>query len=181
MERVKSQRDFTDPRSRSGQEGEIIVMAFIPMGAHWYVADVILEFTIEGDPRNLVHINTHLIEADSPDQAYQKANELGRDGEHEYDNPDGKRVRIHFRGLRELCVIHDDLEDGAELFYEQLEGLSEDELRRRTKPKEELSVFTPRRVKMEGPNYMPEEVMKMLELEGYSRDDVLGDDAKCNE
>jgi hypothetical protein len=47
-------------------------MGFIPKDARWYWADLILEFTIEGDDRNVVHINTHLIEADSPEQAYQK-------------------------------------------------------------------------------------------------------------
>jgi hypothetical protein len=46
--------------------GRIIEMGFIPKDARWYVTDLILEFTIEGDDRNVVHINTHLIEADSP-------------------------------------------------------------------------------------------------------------------
>jgi hypothetical protein len=91
-------------------------MGFIPKDARWYLAGLVLEHTVEGDPRNVVHVNTHLIEADSPDEAYQKANALGRAGELEYANSDGKQVRVAFRGLRDLDVIHEDLEDGAELF-----------------------------------------------------------------
>ena len=35
----------------------------------WYLADLILEHTIEDDSRNVVHVNTHLIHASSPDRA----------------------------------------------------------------------------------------------------------------
>jgi hypothetical protein len=55
-------------------------MGFMPKDARWYLADVVLEHTIEGDPRNVVHVNMHLIEADSPEQAYEKAVALGRGG-----------------------------------------------------------------------------------------------------
>ena len=34
-----------------------------------------------GDPRNIVHVNMHLIEAGSPEQAYEKALALGRGSE----------------------------------------------------------------------------------------------------
>ena len=37
-----------------------------PKDARWYLADVVVEHTVEGDPRNVVHVNVHLIEADSP-------------------------------------------------------------------------------------------------------------------
>ena len=94
-------------------------MGYIPKNARWYLADVILEIVVEGDPRNVVHVNMHLVEADSPDQAYEKALTLGRGSEQEYDNSDGKKVRTVFRGLRELDVIHGDLKDGAELAYSE--------------------------------------------------------------
>jgi hypothetical protein len=42
-------------------------MGFIPKGARWYLADIVLEHIIAGDPRNVVHINTHLVEAGSPE------------------------------------------------------------------------------------------------------------------
>lgn len=141
-------------------------MGFIPLGARWYLAGLVLEHTIEGVPRNVIHVNTHLIEADSPEEAYRKANALGRRGQMEYANTDGKTVRVAFRGLRDLDVIHDDLEDGAELFYEERVGVPEDALAGWVKPKEELSVFAPRRDKSDGPNYLPQEVAEMLEAEG---------------
>ena len=53
---------------------------------------------MEGDPRNVVHVNTLLIEADSPERAYKKARALGREAETVYENSDGKDVRVIFRG-----------------------------------------------------------------------------------
>ena len=145
-------------------------MGFIPKGARWYLAGLMLEHTIEGDARNVVHVNTHLIEADSPEEAYQKANALGRRGEMEYANTDGKPVRVAFRGLRDLDVIHDELEDGAELFFEECVGIPEDDLAGWVKPKEELAVFAPRPVRSDRPNYLPEEFadLLLLDAEGIS-------------
>src|SRR6266542_3615584 len=140
-------------------------MGFIPEAARWYFADVILEHIVEGDPRNLVHVNTHLVEAESPEQAHEKALALGSGSEHEYANTDGKRVRVVFRGLRELNVIHDALEDGAELAYSETVGVPEEQLRGWITPKELLGAFAPIEPKTDGPNYMPESVMQMLEAE----------------
>lgn len=146
-------------------------MSHIPEGARWYVADIVLEHEIEGDPRNVVHVNLHLIEADSPERAYRKAVDLGRSSEQEYLNTDGKRVRVRFRGLRELAVIHDELEDGAELLYEETVGVTEDQLRRWIRPRDSLSVFETGQIKAGIPNYMPEEIMKMLGQMGCQRDE----------
>src|SRR5262249_20055632 len=139
----------------------------------WYVADVVLEHRIDGDPENVVHVNTHLVEAGSPDEAYEKALALGRAREHEYENTDGRAVRVGFRGLRELNVVHEPLEDGAEIMYTEDVGVPEDRLRGWITPKEQLGVFAPIEPKR-GPNYMPESVMQMLEAEGFSREDVMG-------
>lgn len=149
-------------------------MGFIPEDARWYLAEIILELVIEGEPRNLVQFNTHLVEADSPDQAYEKTLALGSRAEHEYPNTDGKLVRVVFRGLRELNVIHDALEDGAELAYSETAGVPEEQLCGWITPKEQLAVFAPIEPRTSGPNYMPESVMKMLEAEGFNREDVLG-------
>src|SRR5262245_66098679 len=99
-------------------------MGFIPQGARWYLADIVLEHKVEGDPRNVVHINTHLIEATSPEQAYQKAFDRGRAAEQAYPNTDGKQVRVLFRGLRELNVIHE--EDRKSVVQVKSVGLSGD-------------------------------------------------------
>jgi hypothetical protein len=149
-------------------------MGFIPKGARWYLADVVLEHVIDGERRNLVHVNTHLVEAASPEEAYMKAGKLGRESQLCYLNTDGMRVRIRFRGLRELGVIHDGLEDGAELSYEEIVAVPESRLKRWARPKKELSVFAPRRPRRRGPNYMPLTIMRELEAAGFSRADLEG-------
>ena len=92
-------------------------MAYIPPDAKWYIADVVMQIRVDGDPRTLVHINTLLVRADSPDEAYEKALDLGRGQDSIYENPEGREVSITFRGLQDLNVIHDPLEHGAELCY----------------------------------------------------------------
>jgi Domain of unknown function (DUF4288) len=151
-------------------------MGFIPKDARWYWADLILEFTIEGDDRNIVHINTHLIEADSPEQAYQKANDLGRGGADEFTNTDGKRVCVAFRGLRALDVVHDELQDGAELFFDEQVGLSEHEIREKVQSREELAVFAPRQNRGDCPNYLSQEVVDLMRQAGWSGEDADRDD-----
>jgi hypothetical protein len=73
-----------------------------------------------------------------------------------------------------LEVIHDDLVDGAELYYEEAVGIPEDVLEQWVKPAKELSVFATRQDKSTGPNYMPETIAKVLE-EGMSREILPGD------
>ncbi len=147
-------------------------MGFIPADARWYLADIILELQVEGDPRNLVQTNVHLIEADSPDRAHDKAVVLGRAAEDDYPNTDGRRVRVVFRGIGHLGVIHDPLEDGAELEYREAVGIPEDQIGALIPLRHNLSVFAPRRPKDDGPNTMPEEIMRLLEAEGTGRDEI---------
>jgi hypothetical protein len=145
-------------------------MAFIPKDAKWYIGWIVLEFVIEDDPRNVVHINTLLIEANSPDDAYKKALELGKSQEMEYLNTDGKVVKVKFRGLRELNVIHDELEHGAELFYHQEVEVPEKAIRERIRKKRELAVFTKLEEMRDIPNFMPNSVMEAIKAHFGSRD-----------
>ena len=149
-------------------------MAYIPKDAHWYLADVVIKHVIEGDARNVVHINMHLIEADSPERAYEKATALGRDAEQAYTNTDGRAVRVTFCGLRSLNVIHDKLEDGAELTYEESIDVPESQLSTWVRPRERLGVFRPRETGFQrnAPNYMPGSVMSSLEEAGFSRQEL---------
>jgi hypothetical protein len=145
-------------------------VGFIPEGARWYLADVVLEHRIDGDAQNVVHVNTHLVEAGSPDEAYEKALALGRGGEEEYENTDGRRVRVVFRGLRELNVIHEPLEDGAEIMYTEAAGVPEERLWEWAKPRERLGVFAPIEDKSGLPNYMPGVFKPLLERFGRAED-----------
>jgi hypothetical protein len=151
-------------------------MAFIPKDARWYLADVVLEHAVEGDVRNVVHVNVHLIGANSPERAYEKACALGREAEQVYANSDGKEVRVVFRGLRDLNVIHEALEDGAELSYERHESVPEDRPAGWVSRKKSLAVFRQRQSGFATgePNLMPESVMEMLEDAGFDRDAIEG-------
>jgi hypothetical protein len=118
-------------------------MAYIPKDAKWYLADLIEEFRVAGERDNLIHKNTVLVRADSPEEAYDRAIELGKAGEISYENSDGKLVTCTFRGLQNLQVVYEELEHGAELMYEQWVGLSEEEVAGLIRPKQRLNVFLP--------------------------------------
>ena len=46
-------------------------MGYIPANAKWWLADIIVEFTVEGTEGNLVHYKLTLVRADSPEEAYE--------------------------------------------------------------------------------------------------------------
>jgi hypothetical protein len=134
-------------------------MGFIPKDAKWYLADIVEEIRIEDDRRNVVHTNVILVRADSPDEAYQKAMALGKRGNTKYKNTDGKTVTIRFRGLRELNVIHDELEHGCEISFSEDVGVSENKIKNWISPKRKLGVFAPIRPHR-GPDYASGDIMR---------------------
>jgi Domain of unknown function (DUF4288) len=136
-------------------------MGYIPPDARWYLADIVEEIRVEGDPRNVVHTNLVLVQADSPEEAYEKAVQLGFQGEQCYENPEGKKVTCRYRGLRDLNVIHDELQHGAELTYEEQVDVSEPDIQRWIPSKEELGVFAPVR-RSQAPDYASGEVLREL-------------------
>lgn len=136
-------------------------MAYIPEDAEWYLAWIVEEMRIEGDPRNVVHTNMRLIRADSPEEAYDKALALGQEAEREYENSDGRLVSVIFRGLTDLNVIHEELEDGAELSFEEDVGISEEDLKRKVPAKGGLTVFREDDLP-DRPNYMPKDIWEEL-------------------
>ncbi len=148
-------------------------MGYVPEDARWYLADIVLEHIIEDEPRNVVHINTVLVRANSPERAYARALKIGEESQHEYQNTDGKKVETKFRGLGDLKVIYDKLRSGAELMYQERIGLPEKDVAKLVSPKEELDVFAERvGPTRDEPNYMPATVMDMLKDAGWSEDDI---------
>lgn len=136
-------------------------MTHIPDDAKWYVAEIIMECQVKGNPRNVVHINIVLVRADSPGEAFEKAEELGRDGEDSYLNTNDQEVTFRYRGLRELCEIYDELEHGAELMYEEKVGVQEDKLQDMISLKSDLSVFRDSQPRdSDYPNYSSKEIME---------------------
>jgi hypothetical protein len=150
-------------------------MAYIPEDSQWYLADIVIEYVIAQALSNVVLVNTILIEASSPESALQKSLEHGHAEEREYLNTDGQTVKVIFQGLRDLNVIHDPLQNGAELAYEWHEGLSEVEIQKLTSPNEELGVFGPRITHENGPNIVPRRAMRLLEDMGLNKEDLLPD------
>src|ERR1700756_2879238 len=101
-------------------------MGHVPSDVRWFAADLVVEIEVEGDDRNVVHKNLVLVEARSPEEAYQKALQLGHEHEIAYDNPSGKSVRIKFRGLSDLAVVGAELRHGTELRFLEYVAVSED-------------------------------------------------------
>lgn len=135
-------------------------MAYIPDDAKWYIAEIIMECQIEDDLRNVVHVNIVLVRADSPEEAFEKAEELDHDDEDSYPNTDGKMVTFRYRGLRNLHVVHDELEHGGELMFEEEIGVREEDLRAMITLKSNLSVFQKFQPKhLSDPNYGSKKIM----------------------
>src|SRR5665213_1272106 len=119
-------------------------MGYIPADAKWYLAEIVQEIRIEDEVENVVYTNMILVRADSPEEAYERAMALGKQSEITYTNTEKKTVHTIFRGLRDLNVIHGELEHGTELIYSEETGMSESELVRWIPRKEDLGVFRPR-------------------------------------
>jgi len=116
-------------------------MGYIPEGSEWFVAEVVMEITVRGATRNVVHRNLTLIGATDPETAFQKAVSCGQKREVSYDNPSGQLVEIKFKGVSRLDVIIDPLEDGAELTFEESTSVTAEEIARWIPPKERLEAF----------------------------------------
>src|SRR5262249_18483659 len=135
--------------------------------------EIIEEIQVEGEPQSIAHINFTLVRADSPKEAYDKAIELGKELECSYKNTDSKFVTIIFRGLRDLNVIHDELEHGAELIYQEKIDLTSEQIVQMVREKGQLSIFLPM-IASKGLNYMPKDIAE--ELEKHFGVDQVSDD-----
>jgi len=70
-------------------------------------------------------------------------------------------VKITFRGLRDLNVIHGELEHGAELIYSEDIGVNESDIQAWITPKEKLGVFAPIGAS-KGPDYGARNVVEEM-------------------
>jgi hypothetical protein len=127
-------------------------------GLSWYLAELILRITVEGDGRNVSHKNLTLIRASSAADAYDKATIIGEEHTMSYLNPQGRKVQIQFMGLSRLNVVYDRLQHGAELLYEEHVDIPDKQLREWVIPKHLLSVFRKAQPPT-GPDYSSAEVL----------------------
>ena len=135
-------------------------MGYIPSDAEWFIGQLILEIIVEGDPRNVVHVNTTLIKASSSEEAYSKALQFGQKSETQYENMTGHRVDIRFKGLAMLDVIDEGLQDGSEIMFRQFTNLNQEALSDLIVPKERLAAFTPPQ-QIPGPDYRAKYVVEL--------------------
>lgn len=139
-------------------------MAHLPDEPKWFIAQLVEQFRVEGSKRNAVHINYVLIEASRPREAYEKAIKLGRQANHEYENPEGKKVIHRFVGLRDLDVICFPIEHGCEIMFEERLGLGPAALRKLVRKRGDLAAFRPVPLRRPPgrPNYSSKEILDMV-------------------
>jgi hypothetical protein len=112
----------------------------------WYLSHEIMYIEPEGSnemAERVVWENLILINASDPESAHKKALQHGADSEAEI-RIDGQPARLKFKGLKDLVIVYDDLEDGAEIEWREC-ILSESELDRLLKKKEDFQAFSLRR------------------------------------
>jgi hypothetical protein len=110
----------------------------------WYIAHGILYFepsaqTISRTANLTVWENLILIKATNPEDAYRKAMDLGHLNEHAV-KIDGKDGYCRFKGLRELALVYDELEDGAELEWREFQ-MEPTKLHQMVIPKAKMQAF----------------------------------------
>jgi hypothetical protein len=137
----------------------------------WFLATLVMEISVDLDPRNVVHWDVYLLSASSADEAFEKAMGLGRTAEIKYNNPEGRQVIIRFRGIAQLEPLVDgEPTDGAELTFEEKIQVPEEEIRTAIRTKEELETFRkPSFRKRDIPDYSSGEVVKQV-TENLSRE-----------
>ena len=137
-------------------------MGHVPQDAEWYVAELVQEIFVADDPRNVVWRNLTLVQANSPDEAFEKAQSLGNAGDTEYLNSAGKRVTVRFRGISFLDVVSDPLEHGAELLFYSQTQVPEEDVVKLLRTKEELGLFRPIK-RLDGPDVASGEIVREAE------------------
>ncbi|HEV2989259.1 MAG TPA: DUF4288 domain-containing protein [Candidatus Angelobacter sp.] len=109
----------------------------------WYIGEIIEEITVAGEPRNVVHRDIKVLYANSPEEAYGKAQALDNELETDRLDPERKLVRTRFWGLAELNVAHDDVKGGAALFYQEDIGVPGEKTHHWILPKRNLIASYP--------------------------------------
>jgi hypothetical protein len=114
----------------------------LPKETKWYISHELLyaETKKEAPTERLtVWENLILIRAKSRDEAYKKAMKHGKISEDKV-KIDGKPGELKFLGLRDLVLIYDELEDGAELEWHETQ-LTKTKMKKLLRAKKRLHAF----------------------------------------
>jgi hypothetical protein len=112
----------------------------------WYLAHEILFIEVDDASSQEsfpVWENLILIKANNPEEAFEKAMINGRNSE-EPVTIQGVNGYLRFKGLKDLILINDDLEDGAELEWIEYE-VDKDKLNQLVRAKQDMHAFTLRK------------------------------------
>lgn len=110
----------------------------------WYIVEIIekCEPVNHDENQKLRRVitwgNHHLIKADSPEMAYDKAVKIGKESEYKFINSDKIEMEWVFVGIGELLPIYEDIEDGAELMWTDYGYISNRRTMKMPYEKEEL-------------------------------------------
>jgi hypothetical protein len=117
-------------------------------GRHWYISHEVL-YAETGKEAPTEHLtvweNLILIRANSPNEAYKKAMKHGKMSEDKV-RINGKTGKLRFFGLRDLVLIYEDLEDGAELEWHETQ-LTKVKMKKLLRAKERLHAFSATKTK----------------------------------
>ena len=114
----------------------------------WWVATIVERYEHFDEDKTKLNrrctawMNTVLIKASNRDEAYRKAIAQGKIGTDSICGPEGGRQgHWVFEGLASLLPIYEQLEDGAEIIWEQAVNVTVKTVRASVKEKRELECF----------------------------------------
>ena len=111
----------------------------------WFIIEIIekCEPVERNENQDLRRVTTwgnhHLIKAGSPEEAFDKAVKIGKEGEYKFTNTDGLEMEWIFVGIGDLLPIYEDtIEDGIEIMWTDYGFISNRRASRMSLSKEEL-------------------------------------------
>jgi hypothetical protein len=115
----------------------------------WWVASYVLRAAWDDEPspdstsKFLVWENTIILRAAERGEAYEKALRLAAESQSEFEDAEsrGRKGRWILEGLTSLLPIYDELEDGAEILWEEHEEVPLEKIRSWVKSKTDLEAF----------------------------------------
>ena len=96
----------------------------------WFIAEIIekCEPVKRNETQELRRVQTwgnfHIIKAETPKIAYDKAVKIGKDAEYKFTNSDNLEMEWIFIGIGNLIPIYEDIEDGSEIMWENYGNIS---------------------------------------------------------
>jgi hypothetical protein len=96
----------------------------------WFIAEIIekCEPVNRNETQELRRVQTwgnfHIIKAETPKIAYDKAVKIGKEAEYKFTNSDNLEMEWIFIGIGNLIPIYEDIEDGSEIMWENYGNIS---------------------------------------------------------